>query len=422
MTVLLEVSQGWSIFHIAVVFLLLFRSKYSLRRTLISIFVICAVLSCIGIGLLKVLGWENSIQVAALTCSIPSLFLFYLLSEYRDGRFFFTFCLSDTACIWLIQATNLLDRLCGDTYVVLFVSRLLLFPLFELLLWKVFRRPYLEIQRTLPGGWWMFTAIAGLFYLLLLLTAIPAGVTAGDRNLAILLALLALMPITYFSIFAALHRQMLYYEALGNQNLLSAQVSGLQGRIAATQAAEEALRIERHDLRHKLLAMEDLIERGEKAEALAYIHTLQGETEYAKPERWCANPLLDAVFSSYFSQAKRLGIRIEAKLALPEELPVNPAELSTVFANALENALHACAAVPEEQREIRCTCISRPTLMFGIANPYTGEIRFDKAGLPVACDPGHGIGTRSIAAFCQKHGAHCVYEAKDGWFRLKIAL
>jgi len=60
--------------------------------------------------------------------------------------------------------------------------------------------------------------------------------------------------------------------------------------------------------------------------------------------------------------------------------------------------------------------------MFEIANPCDGGVRFDRAGLPVANAPGHGIGTRSIAAFCQKYDACCVYEAKDGWFRLKIAL
>jgi len=144
--------------------------------------------------------------------------------------------------------------------------------------------------------------------------------------------------------------------------------------------------------------------------------------EYAGPKRWCTDPLLDAVFSSYFVQAEQQDIRVRAKLAFPEKLPMDSAELSTVFANALENAIHACAAVPGERREIVCTCISQPALMFEVANPYSGEVRFDRDGLPVTRDPGHGIGTRSIAAFCQKHGAYCVYEAKDGWFHLKIAL
>jgi len=422
-TLLRDFSQFWSLFYGAIIFFLLFRSKYPARRTCLTILAIAAVLLPAGFAMLAVFGWERVVEVTLLTCTIPSLILFYLLSEYRDGRFFFTFCLSDTCCIWMMQLTGLLGRLCGGTYMVLFLSRLLLFPLFGFLLWKKLRRPYLELQSGLPGGWWMITAISAGFYLLLLATAIPVELPIEEeKDLMRLVVVLALMPVTYLAILGALRHQMLYYEAKEGQNLLSAQVSGLQSRIAAARAAEEAIRIERHDLRHKLLAVEDMIQRSGKEEALAYIHTLQGEVEYAGPEKWCSDPLLDAVFSSYFAQARRQGIRIRAKLTIPESLPVDSAELSTVFANALENAIHACAALPEERREIVCSCISHPSLMFEVANPYSGELRFDGAGLPVARSAGHGIGTRSIAAFCENHDACCAYEAKDGWFRLRIAL
>ncbi len=306
---------------------------------------------------------------------------------------------------------------------MLFVSRLLLFPLLEFLTWKLFRRPYLELQANLSSGWWTITAIAAGFYLLLVVASVPVDVSfAGDKELATLLLILLLMPITYIAILGSLRRQILYYEARNKQDLLAAQVSGLEGRMTATQAAEETIRIEHHDLRHKLLTVEDMLRRGEKDKALAYIHTLQGEVEYVKLERWCANPLLDAVFSSYFAQARQQGVRVKAKLVIPEELPVDAVELSTVFANALENAIRACAALPEEERELVCTCISHPSLMFEIANPYRGDIRFDGSGQPIAQTPGHGIGTRSIAAFCEKHDACCAYETKDGWFHLKIAL
>ncbi len=423
MTVLRDISAYFSLFFSAVIFSLLFRSKYPPRRTYLTIFATAAVLLPIGMALYALMGREYPTAVTLFTCTIPSLVLFYLLSEYRDGRFFFTFCLSDTTCLWLMQLTNLLDRLCGGTYIALFISRLVLIPLSGAFLWKKLRRPYLELQDNLPGGWWTITAISAGFYLLLLNTALPVDAPIADRQtLARILLVCTLMPITYLAILGALRRQMLYYEARSKRDLLAAQVSGLEGRMNAAQAAEEAIRIERHDLRHKLLTVEDMIERGEKEDALAYIHTLQGEVEYARPERWCVNPLLDAVFSSFFAQARRQGIRVRARLAIPEQLPVDPTELSAVFANALENAIHACAELPEGQRELACTCISHPSLMFEVANPYRGTIRFDEAGRPMAQTPGHGIGTRSISAFCEKHDACCVYEAKDGWFRLKIAL
>ncbi len=205
-------------------------------------------------------------------------------------------------------------------------------------------------------------------------------------------------------------------------DVLAAQVSALEGRLEAARIADEAIRIERHDLRHKLQAVAALVEKGEKAEALAYIGASQARLDQLKPVRWCQNPLLDAVLASYFQQAQRQGIRVEANLAIPAELPVDGAELSTVFANALENAIHACAGMPAGARRIVCKCVNRPRLMFEVANTYTGEVRFDGGGLPLAGRRGHGIGTRSIAAFCEKHGAACFYEAQDGWFKVRVVL
>lgn len=211
-------------------------------------------------------------------------------------------------------------------------------------------------------------------------------------------------------------------EAKTLAELLTAQVSALEGRVAATKAAEEAIRIERHDLRHRLQIVTDMVERGEKEQALDFLGAAQTRLEELKLVRWCQNPVLDAVFASYFEQAKRLHIDVEATLAVPDTLPVQAAELSTVFANALENAIHACAALPQGERKIVCKCLSHPGLMFEVANTYAGEVRFDANGLPVSHQQGHGIGTRSIAAFCKKHGAACFYSAKDGWFRMRVIL
>ena len=121
-------------------------------------------------------------------------------------------------------------------------------------------------------------------------------------------------------------------------------------------------------------------------------------------------------------QAERDGIRMELSLAIPDQLPISAEELSTVFANALENAIHACEKLPREKRVIHCKCISSPQLMFKISNPYSGEVRFDESGVPVAEQEGHGIGSRSIQAFVRKYGAYCAYQTRDGWFTLTIAL
>ena len=113
---------------------------------------------------------------------------------------------------------------------------------------------------------------------------------------------------------------------------------------------------------------------------------------------------------------------MEAKISLPETLPVDESELAIVVANALENAIHANLELPREQREIRCKMVGTPDVMLEISNPCTGNVSFDGKGLPLAKKEGHGLGVRSISAFCRKNGAVCQFDLKDRWFRLRVVL
>lgn len=61
-------------------------------------------------------------------------------------------------------------------------------------------------------------------------------------------------------------------------------------------------------------------------------------------------------------------------IAIPETLPVDSAELSICFANALENAIKACEKLPTNERKIIIRCIHKPAFMFEIKNPYQGKV------------------------------------------------
>ena len=113
---------------------------------------------------------------------------------------------------------------------------------------------------------------------------------------------------------------------------------------------------------------------------------------------------------------------MEARISLPDTLPVDEGELAIVVANALENAIHANLALPQEQRQIRCKMVGTPSVMLEIANPCAGSVCFDRCGLPTAQKEGHGLGVQSISTFCKRNGAVCQFQLTDGWFRLQLVL
>lgn len=418
MTILRDFSQLWAMMHVLVVFLLLFESRRSWWSTILVCSLGAAVMSVTNVVAASVLGLSPN-QTIFFTCSLPSMALFFSISKYRDGRFFFLFCLSDTMCIWLIQVTSLLDMLAGGGYVMAFFSRLFFFPLAEWVIWKYLRDPYQELQRKLDRGWWMFSLIGLLYYMLAVMLAIPLDAPVSSLGvLPQLLLVLALMPLTYLAILHSLWRQMRMYE---NVRLMELQ---RQDYDALCQKMEVG-RIYRHDMHHHLAVLEGLIQRGDNSGALQYARSLSGNLEAASEPARCANAAINAVLTAYIVQAANAGCTVETKLRVPEKLPFEDTDICVILANALENAIHACAELTEERRriELGMELTENRRLIISVENPCPRSVAFGPDGLPdVPKREGHGLGLPSVRKVAEKYGGLFRCQWEKGSFILRAVL
>lgn len=424
MTILRDLSVIWSLFHVLVLFLFLYEFRYSLRKTLILTGIFMIPLIVFNAACFIHFGPERYAHLLIFVCTIPSLIFFLCMAKKPDGRFFFTFCLSVTVSMEITAVTNLLDFFIpGEYYVVMFITRLIAFPLLEFLVIKRFRKPYLEIQNQIKRGWWLFALVSVLFYISLILeSSVPIIVTDRLEYLPHALIILILMPLIYFNIFSVLHQQSKRFKAEEASTLLLLHTNMMKKRITDIEDSEEKMRIQRHDMRHQLNTIASMIQNKNYSDALKYIENSNEELNNIKPDLYCQNPVLNAVFSYYFQRARALGIHVEHDIALPSEISINVTELSTVFANALQNAINACADLPEGKRVIKCKCISYPNLIFSISNAYNGTIAVDIDGFPVSDKPEHGIGTRSIKAFCKKYNTTFDYKITDEYVDFRMAV
>lgn len=53
-------------------------------------------------------------------------------------------------------------------------------------------------------------------------------------------------------------------------------------------------------------------------------------------------------------------------------------------------------------------------------NAAIRQLDRERAGVIDRVADGHGLGTRSIAAYCEKHDAMRAYSAENGWFTVQI--
>ena len=360
-------------------------------------------------------------RFGVLTLVTPYTLVTVWCSKYRGFRTVFS--VANGAYVGCICGVNgyVAQALFPDAVWLPLVVRIISLILMYFVL-KKFARTCRKMLRQLDYGWVILSLIPVTTSLLMLYTNYVYFRQDPMPAVIVLYGLVVVCACAYYLMYLFFERVQKEDEVRRNAQLSALQLSALQSRMEAVQTVEEAIRIERHDLRHRFLTIAELVTRGKTQEALAFIGAAQTQLEERKPIHWCRPPVLDAVFSTYFSQAQRKEIRIDAHIALTDQIPVGEAELAIVFSNALENAIHACMCLPEEQREISCKVISYPNLMFEFSNPYTGTIRFDGKGLPVSDRQGHGIGSHSIAAFCEKHGASYRYTAENGRFTLQVIL
>lgn len=403
--------------------LLFLDSRYSKKCTILTTCATMALVVIVVAGAYLTIGAEMTLKIYSLIAHVPSLLLLFLLSRFRGWRIVFQMCSAILFCTLVHHGAGLFYYLSGNQIWALLLSYTVFSAAIIWFLVSFLRPLFLQILLELHRGWWLICLVMAVHYIIIIYF-IPGYIGLGGIcGSTILKPAISLLMVGYYSVllflFSSVRKEM---EIRHSAQLSALQLSALQSRMEAVQATENIIRTERHNLRHRLQTVAELVARGDRDTALEFLNASSKRLDNQKQIHWCRPPVLDAVFSSYFNQAKNQGISVEAEIVLPDVFPVDESELAIVLANMLENAIHANLTLLQTKREIRCKMIGTPSVMLEIMNPCTGNISFDSGGLPVAQSEGHGLGMRSVSAFCQKNGAICQCDLINGWFRLRLVL
>lgn len=395
--------------------------KYSTGKVffILSLYLVYVLISSAAI--IHLGGYIFFTRIFVITISFPAIFIIYKLAKAHPALAVFTHATQILFSLYITATITLVSAAIHGSALSDLLLRITAYIIIILLEFAFIRRPFLQLTAITQKGWGILSLIpCSLIILAVVIASYPAHFTNNPSGVLLIYLLGAVIVIIYFAVFQYLFMQYRFQMANHNQDLLELQVQSLKEKTSETIAATEKARIDIHDTRHRLQAIASLVENGETQEVLDYINSSISQFQLQAPISYCNDAILNATLSSYLERAKTESIKLEVCFSIPDTLPVDSAELSIVFANALENAITACRRLPVEKRKIICKCIHRPKLMLEISNPYAGEVTFSGDGLPISDEDGHGIGTRSIMAFCKKNDVFYNFTAANGWFTLKI--
>lgn len=372
---------------------------------------------------LRFLGFLSFLRSAIFTVSLPGVVAIYMAADTSISKHIFK-CLSQLLLsLYLIISMTLLNTLWGGN--LRSSAILLLFSYAAMIFLEFFflRSYFLDRIEIITKGWGILALIPSSFLLLVMVLILYPTHYTQNPSFAILFYLSgAVILIIYYAVFQYLQTQYQYQMDEQNREIWEIQMQGIKKHAEDTKRnAEEVKRIWQGT--HQMLSgIAALAKEGNAEAILSFVAASSALNPLTAPAHYCSDPILNATLTAYLGKAENSGITVRLQLAIPEMLPVDSAELSICFANALENAIKACEELPKNERKIIIRCIHKPAFMFEIENPYKGRITFGRNGLPNSTQSGHGIGTRSIMAFCEKHNAFYDFSAEGGWFKVMITL
>lgn len=180
----------------------------------------------------------------------------------------------------------------------------------------------------------------------------------------------------------------------------------------------------RHDFKHSVHLISTLAEQGDLESIRAHISEYDRRLSENISVNYCSNSVLNALFGYYHEMADTKKIKMNWKIELPDPLTISELDMAAIFGNIMENAISACAALPEEERYFNLTAELRHgnSLYVVSTNSFDGNVRKGKDGYHSTKHSGRGTGLISIAAVAEKYGGSAQFSNSDKEFYADVMI
>lgn len=194
----------------------------------------------------------------------------------------------------------------------------------------------------------------------------------------------------------------------------------------------EQTRRMRHDMRHSLNRISELLAQGDEKSMKAYLADLTTQVSHRETATYCNNTTVNGLLQYYAGLAANKNIKCEVQ-ADCGDLTTSPVDLTVLLGNVMENAIRACEQIKEHRWITVKIGVISGSLVMEIVNPCreihpSGKYRLDSNFLPAAAfasnRAGGGYGLYSLEHTAKKYSgdARFRYDDKTKTFTTRIRL
>lgn len=236
----------------------------------------------------------------------------------------------------------------------------------------------------------------------------------------IIIAILLLLSCAFAAMLFIFLRHCLYNAI--DRRIARFQNGLLEKHLGEIQDMYHQVRGWRHDYRNHIQNMRIQLSEGNYSELGNYLAQLADDLASVDTIVKTGNIMADAVLNSKLNTARKLHVRLNVKASIPENLPISDVELCSLLGNLLDNAVEACASLPEEERFIRIYIRRLKGQLYLSLQNSAGKVQKAR-GRYVSSKAGeHGYGIFRIDRIAKKYGGYVNRQDEEGIFATELMI
>lgn len=204
---------------------------------------------------------------------------------------------------------------------------------------------------------------------------------------------------------------------------LNDRMRSQQEQFSLRKDAMEKMDARYHDMKHMFLSIESMQSVGEIHD---YVRRSREDMRPIEVLRFSGNDTIDIILAEKTQECDKLHIRLTPYVDAQDFGFMDPADIATIFGNALDNAVEACAQVqdPALRRINVKVCTQKSFVVAKFQNYFVYSLRKgEELYMTTKADvENHGFGLRNIKAAVDKYSGEMNITATDNEFVLTVLL
>ena len=191
--------------------------------------------------------------------------------------------------------------------------------------------------------------------------------------------------------------------------------------------SQEETKKQRHELRHHILALEEMLSQDQYERAADYVRSLRESVSSLPSGTYSDNLVINAVAGHYLNLAKAEGVKVDADIKTESSIPMKDEDLCVLLTNILENALEACRAMKNQPDRFILLKISANSEHLALTCENSTDARTaiqenDALSSSKSDAQNHGYGIPAIRRIVEKYYGMLKLSNHEGCFTVKISL